>query len=77
MIGYGFGVRDNHVIAHGNAQPHLMDRHPGGDFAAIMIGKAIGFNIGDMPFNIPQAIGTPITGAGYFSGMYVFSRSGF
>ena len=43
---------------HGEAQPHVVDRVPGLDGAAVTIGNGVGLGIAQAGFEVPQAVVT-------------------
>jgi hypothetical protein len=51
-----------------------MDRHARRYFAALIVGERVGLDVRQVPFNVPQTVFAPVSGAGDVSRVNMFTR---
>jgi len=63
VVGHRLDILDVEIVVDREAQPHLVNRRPRGHGAAELRLEIVGFDVGEMALNVPQAVGAPKTAA--------------
>jgi len=60
-VGDRLDLAHHEILVDGEPQPHVVNRLARHDLAAKFVLEAIGLDVGQVAFDVPEAVGTPIT----------------
>ena len=64
------------IVVDGDPQPHVVNRLARRDLAAELVHESVGLDVGQVAFDVPQAVGAPIAVEFYSTGVQVLAFGG-